>query len=484
MVKENFQKNRVSRKTRVSLVAPPVNFLAELYGFRSRKAYRNQLPLGIGYLASMLIQNGFQVDLLDASAENLEIDQTVNRILALKPDIIGITAITFEAKAAFHLAETLRNRTTAYMVFGGAHANSYYPEVPNQCSAFDAIVAGEGEYSLLKMAVTIDGGSRPQQMPGAMIRQPDGTYSKFAERDPIMNLDELPAPAYHLYKHELYKPLPHRRKRLPATCMITCRGCSYGQCTYCELSGLIRKTYRRHSPGRVVEEMALLKKLARAREIYFQDDIFINEPGWVYEFCDRLEAADLGIIWSCETRLQGLTLDMLRRIRKSGCWRIYYGFESGNQDLLDGIQKGFTLDEARHVVDISNQAGLDIVGFFMIALPGETPEKAERTLAFARELSIDHAIFSMTVPHPNTQLYRICEAHGRIIEDHLYYYKKASYIPEGYQSAEQIEAIWRKAYKQFYFRLSFLWRCITKCRSWEDFMYYLKGFASFFTFMD
>jgi len=481
---DQIQNARPTKKTRVALVAPPANYTEKLYGFKSRKAYRNQPPLGIGYLASTLIADGFGVYLLDASAENLSVKQAADRVIGMNADIIGVSAITFEAPDAYALIRALRQRTDALIVLGGPHANSYYPQVPAQCPELDVIVAGEGEETLLEIARKIEGGGPLGSIQGAMVKQPDGSFTKFVERPPVKNLDDLPMPAYHLYQHGYYRPLPHRRKRLPATCMITCRGCSYGQCTYCELSGLIRKAYRRHSAERVVEEMRVLKKISGAREVYFQDDIFITEHDWVRRFCDELDKADLDIIWSCETRLQGLTLDLLERMKKSGCWRVYYGFESGNQDLLDGIRKGFTLDEARRVVDISNRAGLDIVGFFMLALPGETPEKAERTIEYARNLGVDHAIFSMTVPHPNTELYRICQAHGIIIEDHLYYYKKASFIPEGYQNAEQIEALWQKAFRRFYFRSGYFKRCLSKIRSWEDFVYYLKGFLSFFKFID
>jgi anaerobic magnesium-protoporphyrin IX monomethyl ester cyclase len=469
---------------RTTLVAPPADYITRLYGFRSRKSFRSQPPLGIGYIAATLRREGLAVTLLDAAAHGWDIDTTVQRILATRPDVVGVSSITFEAESAFALIRALKKRSGALVVLGGAHANSCYPDIPGQCPQVDVIAAGDGEPIMLDICLALQEGRGFDAIPGIRYRRADGTFSTFTERPVVKDLDSLPPPAYDLYPHHLYRPLPHRHRRSPSTCMITSRGCSYGKCTYCELSGLLKKTFRRHSPGRVADEMRSLLQTTGAREIYFQDDIFVSDPGWVESFCDLLIQARTGAIWSCESRFQGLSGALLEKMARAGCWRIYLGFESGNQELLDGIRKGFTLEEARDAARRVREAGIEVVGFFMLGLPGETPEMGRKTVEFSLELGLDHAIYSLTVPHPNTELYKICEKAGTIRHDTNYHYKKASFVPNGYESAGQLEALRSHAFRRFYFRPGYWLKCVRQLRSLDDLRYYAKGFFSLFSYLD
>ncbi len=460
----------------VLLVAPPMDFMRQLYGFSGPHSYRNQLPLGIGYIAASLRRDGIDVAILDAAAHGWDVDRTAQRILAVEPDVVGVTAITLEAASAFALVRALRPRTTARLVVGGAHVNTNWETVGDECPEVDAFVAGDGELAMLDICRAVLDEETLEGIPGVRARRADGSFSELIQRDLIQDLDQLPPPAYDLYRHELYRPLPHRQKRLPSTAMITSRGCSYGECTYCEMSNLVRNVYRRHSPQRVVEEILELTALTGARDLYFQDDIFVTEPDWVAELCDRLVAAELDLIWSCESRFVDEAL--LRRMRAAGCWRIYYGFESGNQELLDRIRKGFTLEEAREAARAARSAGLEVVGFFMLGLPGETPELGNQTIDFACSLGLDHAMFSLTVPHPTTDLYDICRQEGVVLEDHNYFAKRASYLPSGYDSVEQLQALQGSAYRRFYLRPGYVAQSLARTRSVGDLAYYGRGAAA------
>lgn len=467
----------------VVLLAPPFDYTSGLYGFVGVRAYRNQPPLGLGYLASALRDAGFPVRLLDAAAEGWDVGRTVNEVLALQPSVVGVSAITLEAPSACTLLRALRPRTKALLVLGGAHANSYWETVPTECPDADVVAVGEGEQTLVELCRAHARGSPVWDIAGSVARRPDGTWSELVERPPEPALDRLAPPAYDLFPHAKYVPLPHRRKRLPATAMITSRGCSYARCTYCEMSNLVRKHYRRHSPARVVREMKDLLALTGAREVYFQDDIFITDPAWVEEFCDRLRAERLDVLWSCESRFVGLSRDLFRRMHDAGCWRIYFGFESGSQESLDAIRKGFTLAQARQAARDARAAGLDVVGFFMLGLPGETPEMGRKTIEFARTLGLNHAIFSLTVPHRNTDLYEICREAGTILRDQDYFSRRASYVPHGYRDAAQLERLRDEAYRRFYLRPAYWWQCLRDLKSMDDVRYYLSGAASLFSFL-
>lgn len=458
---------------RAVLVAPPMDFLRQLYGFGGSRTYRNQPPLGIGYIAAALRLDGVDVTILDAAAHGWSVHRTADEVIARTPNVVGVTAITLEATSAFELIRAIRPRTPATVVVGGAHVNTNWRGVVDECPEADAFVAGDGEGVMRDICRAVAEGADLEGIAGLRARRVDGTFSELAERPLVEDLDELPPPAYDLYPHALYRPLPHRSKRLPSTAMITSRGCSYAECTYCEMSSLVRRSYRRHSPRRVVSEIRQLQALTGARELYFQDDIFVTEPDWVEELCERLVAEDLDLIWSCESRF--VEQPLLRRMKRAGCWRIYYGFEAGDQRLLDRIRKGFTLDQAQQAAREARDVGLDVVGFFMLGLPGETPQMGERTVRFACSLGLDHAIFSLTVPHPSTDLYAICEREGTILDDHNYFAKRASYLPAGYESAQQLQDLQAQAYRRFYLRPRYVAQRFARLRAKEDLSYYGRG---------
>jgi anaerobic magnesium-protoporphyrin IX monomethyl ester cyclase len=467
---------------RVLLVAPPMDFMRELYGFSGGRTYRNQPPLGIGYIASTLRCAGIDVAILDAAAHGWSVVQAARRVAGWEPDVVGITAISLEAAAAFALVRAIKARLPVPIVVGGAHVNTNWRTVVDECPEVDAFVAGDGERAMLDICRAVIAGAPLDAIPGVRARRGDRSFSDLVERDLVDDLDELPPPAYDLYPHAMYRPLPHRQKRLPSTAMITSRGCSYAECTYCEMSSLVRKVYRRHSPARVVDEIRQLKLITGARDLYFQDDIFVTDEDWVEELCDRLIAADLDLMWTCESRF--VPRPLLRRMREAGCWRIYYGFEAGDQELLDRIKKGFTLDEARTAARDAREAGLEVMGFFMLGLPGETPAMGDQTICFACSLDLDHVAFSLTVPHPTTELYRICEQQGVVLEDHNYHTKRASYLPAGYDSAEQLQALQAEAYRRFYLRPAYMARSLGRIRSLADVAYFGRGAAALLGYLD
>src|SRR3989338_6273352 len=121
-----------------------------------------------------------------------------------------------------------------------------------------------------------------------------------------------------------------------------------------------------------------------------------------------------GIIWSCYTRLDLIDEPMLRAMKKAGCWNIFFGIESGAQELLDNITKKMTVDQMKAAVKLVKKAGIEIRGSFMVGLPGETPELARKTIQLAVEMDPDYAQFSITTPYPGTQLWDSYEQWGTL----------------------------------------------------------------------
>jgi anaerobic magnesium-protoporphyrin IX monomethyl ester cyclase len=282
---------------------------------------------------------------------------------------------------------------------------------------------------------------------------------------------------------EKYLPLPNQYKRKPVIHMIVIRGCPYS-CAFCSNNAIFGRKIRSRSPESVVEEIEFVKKKYGAKEISFWDDMLTVNKNWIYRFCELLTENKTNVTWTCLARVDSVNKEMLAKMAKAGCWNIFYGFEAGSQMLLDNINKGITLDQIRNAVKWTKEARIEIRGSFMLALPGETPELAEKTIAFAKELNPDYAQFSITTPYPGTRLYDDAEKWGKLTKNFSVYHGwDAVFIPYGYKNKKQILELEKKAVRSFYFRPAFIFNTIKNIRSWEDLKRYYKGLRFLLGFM-
>jgi radical SAM superfamily enzyme YgiQ (UPF0313 family) len=187
---------------------------------------------------------------------------------------------------------------------------------------------------------------------------------------------------------------------------------------------------------------------------------------------------DVDVTWTCYSRVDTVNADMLKLMKKAGCWNIFYGFESGNQELLDMIDKKITLEQIRQVSKWTKDAGIEVRASFMIALPGETPEMAKKTIDFAISIDADYAQFSITTPFPETKLYEDAKKHGIVLNDFSKYNLwEPVFIPFGYKDKKEIEDIGKLAVRKFYFRPKYIIGRIKKIRSFSDFTRLMNGLS-------
>ena len=183
----------------------------------------------------------------------------------------------------------------------------------------------------------------------------------------------------------------------------------------------------------------------------------------------------MNLVWSCYGRVDTASKEILKEVASAGCWSVFYGLESGNQDLLDFITKGITLEQTKETIKWTHKLGMESRGSFMLALPGETPKKAMKTINFAIEIDLDYAQFFPTYPEYGTKLYELARKKGKIIKGY-HGRTKAAYIPEGYKGAKEVEYYIKLAYKKFYFRPYYVWKRLKGIRSFEDIKRYYEGF--------
>jgi len=160
-----------------------------------------------------------------------------------------------------------------------------------------------------------------------------------------------------------------------------------------------------------------LKSVYKMKGILFHDSAFTVDVHFTEEFCRRLIRENLNLAWTCYTRVDRVNPGLLALMKQAGCWAVAYGFESGNEESLRLIKKGVTLAQNRKAAKMTRQAGLQVIGSFIICLPGEDEAMVRKTIAFAKELKLDTAVFFLPVPFPGTELYNLCKAEGGLVDN-------------------------------------------------------------------
>lgn len=461
----------------VALVMAPFE-LAKSFGL-SRKMSRGTIqPLGIGYLAAELEARGHRVHFLDAPIMGWDVEETVGHTAAASPGLIGVSCYTFGRFLAFELAARLRQACPGVpIVMGGPHATTYGLKLFDECGDFDYAFIGEAEYGLADLAETLEQQAEIGPIAGLMYRDDTGETVMAGPPRVEKDIDVFRHPVRHIYEPGVYNPLPIMVScpQMPAETMITSRGCPWARCAFCYEGSKYAAPYRRRSPANVLEELRPLAERG-ARYINFQDDNFCFNEKWIEEFCQGLVASGWNLTWSAFGRVDTVSPAMLENMAAAGCVNLFYGFESGNQESLDLINKGTTLEQIRQAVRWTHAAGIEIRGSIMLGLPGETPEMGERTIRFACELNTAYMLFQPYHCLPGTPLE--CSAHelGHFVEHDNVSAQLPSYVPEGYESPEQLAALVKSAYRRYYLRPSYIGRALWRARKPRTFIDYVQKF--------
>lgn len=477
-----------SKEMDILFVYPPIS-VNERYGNkRLGKVGGNLPPLGIAYIASYLRDAGFKVGIIDGPAYDLTQEEILDKIKELKPRAIGFSAITSNFHRAIMLAEKVKELFPDILTLVGGHHASILPaEVLKENSCFDISVFGEGEETTLELLKKFKGNDYDSKrflgntgslgrISGIAFR--DSGVVKISEpRAPIANLDDLPFPAWDLLPMDRYIPLPNQYLNKPIIHMVAIRGCAF-QCSFCSNNHVFGRKLRAISPRRLVEIIKYAKTKFGTREVSFWDDSMTTNKQWLNSFCEEMMKENMGITWTCYSRVDTVDREALKIMKKAGCWNIFYGFESGNQELLNIIDKNITLEDIRNAVKWTKEAGIEVRASFMIALPGETPEMAKKTIDFALSLDIDYAQFSITTPFPRTRLYEDAEKYGTVVKDFSKYNLwEPVFVPFGYKDKNQIDEIGKLAARRFYFRPAYVLSRLKNVRSFSDVFRLIKGLS-------
>jgi len=435
--------------------------------------------LGIAYLASVLKQEGYNVEILDGIAEGYNSDAFESFLSKRRYDVIGMTTYTphwYITKKNLSMVKRLQPHST--VIIGGPHVNSMVnaglvKNLFDDSASFDIAVYGEGEKTLLDITRAIADKKGVEDIAGILWRSGNGNTHINPPRELIKDINTMPFPALELLPLSKYKRTPSSYKRVPVRSIITARGCPYS-CIFCD-RGAFGPSVRRRSIENVMREVDRLVNEFQTRELRMWDDVFAMDEKFVIEICKELKKYDL--IWSCNGRVNTVTPNMLKSMKAAGCWAVDFGIESGNDRILKVINKTFDIQKASRAIKMVKRSGIDVRTFFILGFPEETIKTVQDTIDFALSNDIDYATFFMPQAYPGTKLYEIAKKEMSLEIDFSKYLitgKVPSYVNKNI-GVENIQLLQKKAYRSFYKRPSYIAKMILKIRTLQDIKRYFSA---------
>ena len=376
-------------------------------------------PIWLAYATGALEKKGHECMLFDASGENLELDETMSKIKEFEPELIVIDTVTPSFENDVKVVAKIKKETNAFVVLVGDHV-SVLPKESLKQSKADAVAVREYDFILPQLAKELKKNAHGKTKI-LNLKNINGLVwkngKKIVENSPATpphdeELDWLPFVSEIYSKHLKIENYFYPSIQYPQITLLTGRGCP-NMCAFCKwpqtFSG---RTYRKRSIKNVVAEFLWIQKnLPKVKEVMIEDDTLTQDKQRTIELCKELIGQGVKLKWSCNARAD-VPLEVLVWMKKAGCRLMCVGIESAEQQILNNIHKGTTVDGIRKFMKNAKKAKILVHGCFMFGNQGETKESMGKTAKFACELNPDTAQFFPVMVYPGTETYNWAKRKG------------------------------------------------------------------------
>lgn len=413
-------------------------------------------PLGIAYMAGVLQENNIDVEILDASAEDMDFKDVEKELLKRKPDLVALTALTPTIGRALETAQVVKETLPdSIVVMGGYHPTFNFIETLEDENV-DIVIRGEGEYIMLNLVQALENQSSLHDVKGIVFEDKNSKEIVVNPEAPlIQNLDELPFPALNLLPMKKYRLLDMDTHM---TTMITTRGCPM-QCSFCSSAAMHGKKIRERSVENIVDEIEYLKTNYDIDTIAFMDDTFTLKKRKVMAICDEILKRNIEIMWGCTSRVDTLDEKLLKKMKEAGCITIFIGVESADQQQLDNMCKNTTITKIENAFKIAHKLKIRTIASVALGMPGDTKEIMNKTVKFVHKLKPNYAIYSLATPYPGTRFYKEAFEKNLIkIKDWSKYTLITPILETIDCSLNDMRKIQAKAFMKFYLRPHYIIR--------------------------
>ncbi|MBF0613916.1 MAG: radical SAM protein [Magnetococcales bacterium] len=453
---------------KIALVHYNVNRIANEPGNKTVMKHFGHMPnIQLLYVAAVLEQIGVEIVYYDMVGMRMDESALSVALKRFCPDIIALSVYTSHFHQAKSFAVFFKELLPEVRIlFGGVHMSIFPEETLRHCPVVDYGCVGEAEMVLPEFIRRLKANESLVGLLGLVWREGDRIhYSGPAPKN--MDLDATPFPARHLVPNEVYFNFISTYRNY--TVFNSSRGCPY-PCIFCEAA---QTRWRARSAENVVAEFEQCYEQHGIREVDIFDSSFTVEKQRVFDICQLLITKGLHkkMVWNVRSTLKMMNEELLEALREAGCYRIFYGVESGNEEILQGLRKPVKIERAERIIKKTAELGISTFGYFLIGAPGETPETARQTIDFAKRLPLDFAIFNTLVAFPETELYRkhyLPHTQNDFWADYLSQPKEVNDFmgrPWTTMGDNEMKQLCHSAMNEFYFRPVQIWRALRSVRS-------------------
>ncbi len=429
-------------------------------------------PFWIAVMAAYLRNNGFNVAVIDANAENISPEETAEKVNNLKPLLAAVivygsqpSASTQNMTIAGEICKTLKERTSSSVAIGGLHPSALPKQTLTEENV-DFVIEGEGPYTLKNLLYVLkNGNGNYSGVPGLWYYK--GGDIKNNPRAPLIkDLDEvLPVSAWDLLPMKKYRAhnwhcFDDIENRMPYGAIYTSLGCPYS-CVFCCINAPFGKPgIRYRSPELIMKEIDLLTTNYGIGNIKIVDELFVLNERHYMTIVEMLlqRGYDLNI-WAY-ARIDTVKPGNLHKMKKAGINWLALGIESGNPDVRDGASKRMRVKDIKHVVQTIQDAGIRVIGNFIFGLPEDNPETMQETLDMALDLNCEFANFYCAMAYPGSKLYDIAVKERWELPKEWHGFSQHSYemlpLPTKYITAKEVLKFRDDAFHNYFENIGYL----------------------------
>ncbi|TFF86972.1 MAG: radical SAM protein [Promethearchaeota archaeon] len=388
------------------------------------------IPLGLAYIAAVLEKAGHKPIVLDAAVHQMDRKTVEYFIKKSRPDVAALAAFTPTFNYAADHANIIKENFPNVPVIIGGHHVTFLPERSLRAAqSIDYVIRGEGDYTTTRLVNCLDGdGTDIKEINGISYRN-NGGIKHNPDAPLIKNLDEIPFPARKYFPNQHYHFFG---SSLKGTSMVSSRGCNR-LCSFCSITQFYNHRWRARSPLNVIKEMLHVKENYGSTIIGFMDDCFALNKKRLFNLCNKM--IEYGVVdnicWGSALRVDTLNYEILNQMRKAGCAMLFYGVESGNQIVLNNVQKGTTVEMIEDAFKWSRRLGIDTIASLALGLPGDTFDDCLKTIEWVKnKLKPTFVVWAAATPYPGTPFYQECLEKGWLKE-----------IPDDWSSYTMIDPV-------------------------------------------
>jgi len=355
-------------------------------------------------LSAVLKKRGHDCRLLITS----ESPDFLGRIADYGPDLIAFSTMTGPHRWVLDTAGKIKPIFNKPVILGGPHP-TFFPEIIHE-PGVDIVCLGEGEFALLELADKLDRGDDYSDVQNLWVKK-DGHIVRNGLRPLLDDLDDLPFPDRTLYDG------CRLLRAIPAMKFLTGRGCPY-HCAFCfnrqyrELYKGLGRPVRKRGVDHLIEEIKITAKTYHLKLIRFPDDSFSGNRAWLLAFLEKY-AKDVSLPFTGLARANELDEEVVKALKAAGCLNVFFGVETGNEDLRNRIlKKQLTNAQILNAARLLKKYRVRFGTYNMFGLPGETLPLAWETIALNRALKPDYTINNVFQPYPRTEIVSYALEHG------------------------------------------------------------------------